>query len=98
MQKIIRRRQSPSQRLAFLIQYTLLQHIGAARGVRSDDEIQTDLSAPLPPQSPKGLPEAVDLLITALEQQQRLLVVGDFDADGATSSAALALIARSSVG
>jgi single-stranded-DNA-specific exonuclease len=28
----------------------------------------------------------VDLLVTALEQRQRILIVGDFDADGATAS------------
>lgn len=34
-----------------------------------------------------GMPIAVDLLAQALRQQQRVLIIGDFDADGATSSA-----------
>ncbi|WP_339339480.1 single-stranded-DNA-specific exonuclease RecJ [uncultured Oceanicoccus sp.] len=98
MQKIIRRRQSPITETNFSDSlHPLLQHIYAARGVCSDDQIQTELSALLSPQALKGLPEAIELLITALEQQQRLLIVGDFDADGATSSA-LAVLALTAMG
>jgi single-stranded-DNA-specific exonuclease len=40
-----------------------------------------------PPDTLKGLPEALSLLVDALQHQQRILVIGDFDADGATSTA-----------
>lgn len=35
----------------------------------------------------KGIEDACDLLETAIQQHQRILVVGDFDVDGATSTA-----------
>ncbi len=65
--------------------HPLLQRVFAARGVVSDDALDLSLKALLPPNTLKGLPEAVALLTTALQQQQRVLIVGDFDADGATS-------------
>ena len=98
MQKIIKRRQASLTENTFSDSlHPLLQQIYSARGVCSDDQIQTELSGLLTPQSLKGLPEAINLLVTALEQQQRLLVVGDFDADGATSSA-LAVLALTAMG
>ncbi|ARN75398.1 single-stranded-DNA-specific exonuclease RecJ [Oceanicoccus sagamiensis] len=96
MQKIIKRRPKAENRFSDVLP-PLLQQIYSARGIASDEDIQTDLSGLLTPQSLKGLPEAIDLLVTALEQQQRLLVVGDFDADGATSSA-LAVLALTAMG
>ena len=42
----------------------------------------------------KGLGAALPLLETALRQQQRILIVGDFDADGATSTALMVLALR----
>src|SRR5690606_24464420 len=41
----------------------------------------------IPYQRLKGIEAAVTLLVEALEQRQRILIVGDFDADGATASA-----------
>lgn len=64
----------------------LLQRLYSARGVFNDTDCDLSLSGLLPPQM-KGLPEAVARLVTALNQQERILIVGDFDADGATSTA-----------
>ncbi|MDG1771923.1 MAG: single-stranded-DNA-specific exonuclease RecJ [Oceanicoccus sp.] len=98
MQKIIKRRQATSIEHTFSDSLPpLLQKIYATRGITSDHDIQTDLAGLLKPESLKGLPEATDLLLAALEQQQRILVVGDFDADGATSSA-LAVLALTAMG
>jgi single-stranded DNA-specific DHH superfamily exonuclease len=55
------------------------------RAVRSEAELDKSLARLIPYQQLKGI-EAVDLLVTALEQRQRILIVGDFDADGATAS------------
>jgi len=74
-----------------------LQEIYAARGVQSADELERSLQAMLRPQQLKGLDEAVQLLVEGVEQQQSLLIVGDFDADGATSSA-LAMLALRDMG
>lgn len=65
---------------------SLLQRLYSARGVFNDADCDLSLSGLLPPQM-KGLPEAVARLVTALNQQERILIVGDFDADGATSTA-----------
>lgn len=66
--------------------HPLLRRIFTARQA-AGAELERGLSGLLAPGGLKGIDTAVDLLETALRQQQRILVVGDFDADGATSSA-----------
>lgn len=65
----------------------LLNRIYAARNVRSDSELSLDLKSLLSPSLLLGLPAAVSLLLDALDRQERILIVSDFDADGATSCA-----------
>jgi single-stranded-DNA-specific exonuclease len=65
----------------------LLARVYASRGVTSADELNHSLDRLLPFHSLKGIDEAVSLLAEALVQGWRILVVGDFDADGATSTA-----------
>jgi single-stranded-DNA-specific exonuclease len=65
----------------------LLRRIYAARGIHSADELDYSLDKLLPLAELGGLAEAATLLETALVEQQRIIIVGDFDADGATSSA-----------
>ena len=64
----------------------LLTRLYAARGVQSEVELDKSLARLIPFQQLKGIEAAVDLLVVALEQRQRILIVGDFDADGATAS------------
>ncbi|WP_311969059.1 single-stranded-DNA-specific exonuclease RecJ [Pseudomonas baltica] len=64
----------------------LLTRLYAARGVSSEAELDKSLARLIPFQQLKGIDAAVALLVTALEQRQRILIVGDFDADGATAS------------
>jgi len=64
----------------------LLTRLYAARGVQSAAELDKGLARLTPYQQLKGMDAAVDLLVLALRQQQRILIVGDFDADGATAS------------
>ncbi len=83
----IQRRQSALDKASFSEAVPpLLQRIYAARGVLADSDCDLSLSKLLPPTC-KGLPEAVARLVKALEADERILIVGDFDADGATSSA-----------
>lgn len=63
----------------------LLQRIFSARGVRSHKEIDYVLKHLQSPFSLQGLEDALTLLVDALKQQQRVVIAGDFDADGATS-------------
>jgi len=64
----------------------LLTRLYAARGVQSAAELDKGLARLIPYQQLKGMGAAVDLLVLGLQQGQRMLIVGDFDADGATAS------------
>jgi single-stranded-DNA-specific exonuclease len=64
----------------------LLTRLYAARGVHSAAELDKGLARLIPYQQLKGMDAAIDLLVQGLEQGQRMLIVGDFDADGATAS------------
>lgn len=75
----------------------VLQRIYAARGIVSEEQLDKRLQALLPFNTLTGIEQAVVRLEQAFLSQQRILVVGDFDADGATSSA-LAVAALRSMG
>ena len=64
-----------------------LARLYAARGIMQPDELETQLAGLLPAEKLKGIIEAVDLLDIAIDDGQRILIVGDFDCDGATSTA-----------
>lgn len=64
----------------------LLTRIYAARGVCNTEALATGLDKLLPFHSLKGIDAAVEVLMQAIEQQQRMVIVGDFDADGATAT------------
>lgn len=63
----------------------LLRRILATRQVFSDAEMTLDIQHLLPPELLRGLDSAVLLLHEELLRQGRVLIVSDFDADGATS-------------
>lgn len=65
----------------------LLQRILSARNVFTDSELTLDLRHLLPPEQLLGLEMAVRLLHEELLRQGRVLIIADFDADGATSCA-----------
>lgn len=72
-------------RLAAL--HPVLQRVYAARGVLDAGEVDHRLRHLAAPDGMGGLASAVALLAEALAAQQRIVVVGDFDADGATGTA-----------
>ena len=59
----------------------------AGRGVSSFEETDYKLSRMLPVNAIRNLPEAARLLASAIEKEQQILIFGDYDADGATSTA-----------
>jgi single-stranded-DNA-specific exonuclease len=65
----------------------LLQRLHAARGARGADEAQPRLAQLLPPDGLSGLDAAVALLVAAIAADRHIVVVGDFDCDGATACA-----------
>jgi single-stranded-DNA-specific exonuclease len=72
----------------------LMQRLYANRGVTTADEIDLALKGLLPPQQLRGVAEAAELLADAIEGEARVVIVGDFDADGATSSALAVSVLR----
>ncbi|MDF1759066.1 MAG: single-stranded-DNA-specific exonuclease RecJ [Coxiellaceae bacterium] len=65
----------------------LLKRIYATRNINSDSEVNRELTSLLPYDGMIGMEKTVDRLVEALQQQQKILIIGDFDADGATSTA-----------
>lgn len=65
----------------------LLARLYAARQITHPDELNLETSALIPPARLKGVEQAVDLLLQTLQTQGRILIISDFDADGATSCA-----------
>jgi single-stranded-DNA-specific exonuclease len=71
-----------------------LQKIFQSRGLFSDSDLNLNLTQLPSPDKLLGLDTAVGHLVDALEMQKKILIVGDFDADGATSSALMMLALR----
>ena len=69
--------------------HPVLQRIYAHRGIGLPEDLQRSAANLLPFSGLKGITAAVALLTQALDQQQQIIIVGDFDADGATSTAVL---------
>lgn len=71
----------------------LLAQILARRGVQSELELELKLKHLLAPQM-KGLEQAIQIVDEAIDTHQKIVIVGDYDADGATSTALMVLALR----
>ena len=71
-----------------------LKRVYANRGITDPAELSLTLDQLHPPQHLKGVAEAAELLADAIEGDGRVLIIGDFDADGATSSAMAVSVLR----
>ncbi len=67
--------------------HPLVERLYLARGVTSPEQVQYRLDRLLRPDGLNGLETASARLQQALEKNQRIVIVGDFDADGATATA-----------
>src|ERR1700743_3209833 len=65
--------------------HPVLRRIYISRGVKTPADLDTSLERMIPVGTLEGVPAAVALLVQ--HRTGRVLVVGDFDADGATSTA-----------
>lgn len=90
MQPIIQQR--ARQTTAHLSDHPLLNRLYQSRGVKSPEELVHTFPALLTPNRLANIEQAVELLLEAFQTQKRIVIVGDFDADGATSTA-LAMLA-----
>src|SRR5690625_2759906 len=89
-QPILKPRQSHPQATQQLTQqgvHPLLARLFAARGVRSAKEMQFRWAHMLPPARLYDNQRAAALLADAIEAQKRILIVADYDCDGATACA-----------
>jgi single-stranded-DNA-specific exonuclease len=73
----------------------LLKRLYASRGVRGEQDLERSVKGMLPWQQLNGMDRAVDILHNAFREGLRIIIVGDFDADGATSTALSVLALRS---
>lgn len=92
----IRRRRAVAHQLPASLN-PVLQRVYAARGIVDPALLPLDLSSMLPPTALHGLDTAVRILIDAIRRQEKIVVVGDYDADGATG-VALAVLGLRALG
>jgi single-stranded-DNA-specific exonuclease len=95
VQRIIRRRDAVvGESLASVDLHPLLARVYAGRSVDSARELELGLESLIPPQELLFADRAATLLADTIVAAQRILIIGDFDADGATSSALAVLALR----
>jgi len=84
--KIIHRKVPNNIDLPDLI-HPVLKRVYASRNIKSSKDLDYSLGSLIPFKQLSGIDDAVILLEEMLEQKKRILIVADFDADGATSCA-----------
>lgn len=92
MKKLIKRREIPIGNS--VSNHPLLDRLYRARHIQNTKELDRTLKSMLNPNQLYGIDQAVNLLVEAYQQQQKIVIVGDFDADGATSTALSVLALR----
>jgi single-stranded-DNA-specific exonuclease len=83
----IQERQSATESRLDADMHPVLKKIYASRGVATTTDLRLELAELHPPSLLKNIDAAAALLFHSMQQNKKILVVGDFDADGATSSA-----------
>lgn len=94
--KSIRRRAAAAVDAAALARrfpslHPVLARVYAGRSVRDQSELDYSLSRIPPPDSLRDIDAAADILAEAVEAQAAVTIVGDYDVDGATSTALMKL-------
>ncbi|EJV9414545.1 single-stranded-DNA-specific exonuclease RecJ [Vibrio vulnificus] len=90
----IQRRPEPDLSLLPSSVPDILKRIYLNRGIQDISQLETAVKGLHSYQKLHGIELAVELLFEAIREQKRIIVVGDFDADGATSSALSVLALR----
>jgi len=67
--------------------HPILQKVFSHRKVKAPDEIEYSLTNLTGFNQLKGIDSAAEIIVNAIKSKQKILIVGDFDADGATSTA-----------
>ena len=92
MQKRILRRDVPAGDK--LCDDPLLDRLYRSRHIKNTNQLDRTLNAMHHPNLMSGMDSAVTFLLEAYQKQQKIVIVGDFDADGATSTALAVLALR----
>lgn len=77
-----------------LTEHPVLDRILAARGLLNEGDLSWALKSLPSPSSLWGMETAVELLQSSVIHQKRILIIGDYDCDGATSTALTVLALR----
>jgi len=87
--KIVERPYAEASRRAMVEagMHPVLARVYAGRNIRSAAELEYGLDGLIPPASLKGIDAAAILLADAIAAKKKLLIVADYDADGATACA-----------
>ncbi|MBI2275884.1 MAG: single-stranded-DNA-specific exonuclease RecJ [Dechloromonas sp.] len=67
--------------------HPLLARLYASRGVKDKAELDYELKSLIPPAALTHATDAAHILADAIEAEARLLIIGDYDCDGATATA-----------
>jgi single-stranded-DNA-specific exonuclease len=67
--------------------HPLLARLYAARGVKDKTELDYELKSLLPPATLTHATDAAHMLADAIEAEAKMLIIGDYDCDGATATA-----------
>lgn len=94
LKREIVRRPLPDQLPSFEGVPAFISRIYAARGVSDERQLALGLNALMDNGKLKGVDAACQLLVDTIQRGKRILIVGDFDADGATSTALAVLALR----
>ncbi len=94
-QSFIERRSAPEHLPSALSGlHPVLARIYASRGITAPDDLGRQLKELLPDSAMHGMDAAVTRLVRALQRRESILIVGDFDCDGATSTSLAVLALR----
>ena len=89
----IKRRQCQADDLPHTI-HPVLRRVYSARGITTEQQLNHSVSEMLHVDAMSGVTRAVEMLSGAIQNNSRITIVGDFDADGATSTALCVLALR----
>lgn len=92
--KIIARKSKQDDSVLPEAMHPILKRIYLTRDVSQVEQTENTLAHLLPYSDLKNIETAVSILMDALAQQQHILIIGDYDADGATSCALAVRVLR----
>ena len=74
--------------------HPVIDRIYRGRNIANMDDLENGLKGLTHFKVLKGMPQAAQILANAVVQNKRIIIVGDFDADGATSTSVCILALR----